>query len=127
MFCSDVKVTGRYLKVWRLVRATRVVSKFGGLNRSEYLQSRNEVRAEVAVRGVVKSRLFRPRRKAEVVEEEMRKRTPQSTGIGGQTSRERFIEITLGRAYCQQGLAATCKDSLLNLVSEAKKDNEFGA
>jgi hypothetical protein len=57
----------------------------------------------------------------------MRKCTPQSTGIGGQTSKERFIEITLGRTYCQQGLAATCKDSSLSPSGEAKKDNKFGA
>ena len=86
------------LKKRGLVRATRVVSKFGGLNRSEYLQSRNEVRIEVAVRNIVRSRLRRPRRKADVLKEEMRKCTSKGTGIGGQTSKERFTEITLGRA-----------------------------
>ena len=48
--------------------------------------------------------------KAEVLEEEMRRSTLESTGIGGQTSAERSIEITLGRTYYQQGLVATCKD-----------------
>jgi hypothetical protein len=67
-------------------------------------------RTEVAVRGIVESRLRRPRRKAEVLKEEMRKCTSKDTGIGGQTSKERFTEITLGRTYCQQGLAATCED-----------------
>jgi hypothetical protein len=40
----------------------------------------------------------------------MKKCTPKNTGIGGQTSEERFTEITLGRTYYQQGFAATCKD-----------------
>ena len=31
-------------------------------------------------------------------------------GVGAQASGERFAEITLGRAYCQQRLAATYKD-----------------
>jgi hypothetical protein len=48
--------------------------------------------------------------KAEVLEEEMRKYTSESTGVLGQTSIERSTEITLGRTYWQQGLAATCKD-----------------
>jgi len=50
------------------------------------------------------------------LEEEMRECTPKDTGIGGQTSKERFTEITLGRTHDQQGLAATCKDRLLNLA-----------
>ena len=92
------------------VRATWVTSKLGGLNRSEYLQPGYEVRTEVAVRGLVACRLFLPWRKADALEEEMRKCTLRNTGVGGQTSKERSAEITLGRTYNQQGLVTTCKD-----------------
>ena len=56
-----------------------------------------------------------PREKADVLEEEMRNRTPKNTGVWGQTSAERSIEITLGKTYYQQGLAATGKDYLSEL------------
>jgi hypothetical protein len=93
-----------------IVRATRVASKQRGLNRREYLQPRKSVRTEVAVRVIVTCRSIQFREKADVLEEEMRKCTPRSTGVWGQTSLERLMEITLGRACYQQGLVATCKD-----------------
>lgn len=40
----------------------------------------------------------------------MRNCIPKNTGAWGQTSTESSIEITLGKTYYQQGLAATCKD-----------------
>ena len=44
--------------------------------------------------------LLRPQwRKAEVLEEEMRKCTLKNTVVRDQTSKERFTEITLGRTY----------------------------
>jgi hypothetical protein len=82
-----------------MVRATRVASKLGGLNRSKYLQLRNKVHTEVAVWNNVECRLRCPRRKAEALEEEMRKCTLKNTRVRGQTSKERFTEITLGRTY----------------------------
>jgi len=48
--------------------------------------------------------------KADDLWEETSMRTIDSTVIGGQTSKERFVEITSGRTITQQGLTATCKD-----------------
>jgi len=42
--------------------------------------------------------------------EETSTSTVGDTGVWGQTSKERFVEITSGRTISQQGLAATCKD-----------------
>ena len=48
--------------------------------------------------------------KADVTGEETGKCTLSSTVVGVQASEESSAEITLGRAFTQQGLAATCKD-----------------
>lgn len=50
-----------------------------------------------------------------------------TAGVWVQASRERFAEITLGRAYCQQGRAATCKDSWYKANTEAVRGFRFGA
>lgn len=42
----------------------------------------------------------------------MGKRTQPAAGVGVQASRERYAEITSGRAILQQGLTTTCKDPL---------------
>ena len=67
-------------------------------------------RTEVAVRNIVFCRSLQLREKADALEEETRKCTPKSTGVGSQTSTERLIEITLGRAYYQKRLVTTFKD-----------------
>jgi len=51
--------------------------------------------------------------KAEVLEEETGKCTPRAAGVRIQARKEGFTEITSGRSYSQQGLATTCKDSLI--------------
>lgn len=56
MFCLDVKRMGRYWTKVQEVRAIGILSKAGGLNISEYLQSRYSLRTEIAVRIVVMSR-----------------------------------------------------------------------
>jgi hypothetical protein len=48
--------------------------------------------------------------KADVTGEETGKCTLSATAVGVQASEERSAAITLGRAFTQQGLAATCKD-----------------
>jgi hypothetical protein len=48
--------------------------------------------------------------KADVTGEETGERTLSATVVGVQASDERSAELTLGRAFMQQGLAATCKD-----------------
>ena len=48
--------------------------------------------------------------KADVTGEETGKSTLSATVVGVQASEESSAEITLGRAFTQQGLAATCKD-----------------
>jgi hypothetical protein len=48
--------------------------------------------------------------KAVVVWEETGRCTTRAAGVGVQARRERFAELTLGRANVQQGLATTCKD-----------------
>lgn len=55
------------------------------------------------------------------MEEVMRECTPERTGVRGQTSKERSAEITLGRTYIQQGLAATCKDWIPEHNSKGKQ------
>ncbi len=50
--------------------------------------------------------------KAEVSQEEMGKSTAGAAGTQARAYRERSTEITSGRDLFQQGLAATCKDSL---------------
>ncbi|MFQ6093311.1 MAG: transposase [bacterium] len=50
--------------------------------------------------------------KADVSWEETSISTKRTTGVWVQASRERFAEITPGRAISQQGLAATCKGLL---------------
>jgi hypothetical protein len=37
--------------------------------------------------------------------------TTETAGVGVQTHRERFVEITTGRTNFQQGFATTCEDS----------------
>ncbi len=48
--------------------------------------------------------------KAVVVWEETGRCTTRAAGVGVQARRERFAELTSGRANVQQGLATTCKD-----------------
>ncbi len=43
--------------------------------------------------------------------EEMGMCTTEGIGVWVQATRERFAEITSGRAIFRQGLVATCKDS----------------
>jgi len=50
-----------------------------------------------------------------------------TTGVWVQASRERFAEITLGRAYVQQGCAATCEDSWYKGKTEAVRGLRSGA
>jgi hypothetical protein len=50
--------------------------------------------------------------KAEVLWEETGKRTTRAAGVGVLARRERFAEITSGRAIWQQGVTTTCKDLL---------------
>jgi len=40
----------------------------------------------------------------------------KQAGVRIQARRERFTEITPGKSYFQQGLTATCKDSLLRVI-----------
>ena len=49
------------------------------------------------------------------------------TVVRVQASWERFAEITPGRAYFQQGRAATCKDSLYEASAEAVRGFRSGA
>ena len=48
--------------------------------------------------------------KADVLWEETGKCTTRAAGVGVLARRERFAEITSGKAISQQGLTATCKD-----------------
>ena len=67
-------------------------------------------RADVAARGLADCRPISKLGKAEALREETSTRTAGSAGVGVQATRERFAEITSGRASIQQGLTATCKD-----------------
>ena len=60
--------------------------------------------------------------KAEVLWEETGRSTRGDAEVGGQASKERFTEITSGRATIQQGLATTCKD----LPDEARAEEVGG-
>jgi hypothetical protein len=69
-----------------------------------------QFRTEVAVRVIVVCRAGLDVVKADVLWEETSKCTRETAGVRVQASRERFAEITPGRANFQQGLTATCKD-----------------
>jgi hypothetical protein len=58
--------------------------------------------------------------KAAVAEEEPGKCNLPTVGIGAQASQEGFSEITSGRTRWQQGLVATCKDSLTETKSRSR-------
>jgi len=95
------------------VGATWVASKLGGLNIKECLQPRDAF--PYGSRCTGKERESRPCQiggKAGVLWEETGKGTGGDAGVWGQASKERPAEITSGRATIQQGLAATCKDSM---------------
>ena len=55
--------------------------------------------------------------KADVLWEETSKRTIGTAGVRVKASGERFVEVTLGRSFIQQGLTATCKDLLTKAVT----------
>ena len=55
--------------------------------------------------------------KADALWEETSKCTTGSAGVRVQASGERFVEVTLGRSYVQQGLTATCTDLLTEAVT----------
>ncbi len=65
--------------------------------------------------------------KADVSWEETGESTRRTTGVWVQAARERFAEITLGRACFQQGRAATCKDSGYKGKTEAVRGFRSGA
>jgi len=48
--------------------------------------------------------------KADALWEETSACTMGTAGVRVQASEERFVEVTLGRSYVQQGLVATCTD-----------------
>jgi hypothetical protein len=48
--------------------------------------------------------------------------TTGTAGVRVQASGERFAEITLGKAYFQQGLAATCTDWYLEREQRVPED-----
>ena len=57
--------------------------------------------------------------------EEPGKRTQQTAGVWARASEEGFAEITSGRSQRQQGLVATCKDSLNEAEAEGG-ENRMG-
>ena len=65
--------------------------------------------------------------KAEVLWEETDESTTRAAGVGVLARRERFAEITSGRAYFQQGRAASCKDSRNKGKTEDVRGFRFGA
>ena len=65
--------------------------------------------------------------KADVSWEETGICTRRTAGVWVQASGERFAEITLGRAYFQQGHAATCKDSRYKANAKAVRGFRSGA
>ncbi len=69
--------------------------------------------------GFAKRRPAHSTGKAVVLWEETGKCTIRAAGVGVLARRERFVEITSGRSYFQQGLTATCKDLMF-------KDNSVG-
>ncbi len=50
-----------------------------------------------------------------------------TAGVRVQATGERFAEITLGRAYFQQGRAATCEDSRYKGKTKALRELRSGA
>jgi len=77
--------------------------------------------------GVAKRRPVPNVGKAEVLREETGKSTSRAAGVGVQARRERFAEITSGRSFFQQGLTATCKDSMFKVNTEASGGIRIGA
>jgi len=65
--------------------------------------------------------------KANVLGEETGECTLGAAGVGVQTREKRSAEITSGRTYAQQGLAATCEDLRHEMQSEAEGGQRFGA
>ena len=55
--------------------------------------------------------------KAEALWEETSTCTLGTAGVRVQASGERFVEVTLGRSFTQQGLTATCTDPLTKAVT----------
>ncbi len=94
------------------VGATGGSSKCGRLNVMEWLQPRENRAVEVALQ-----RLFLARQtclvlgEADALREEASKCTAGVSRGKGPSTYTRIAEIMLGRAYFQQGRAATCKDS----------------
>jgi hypothetical protein len=80
-----------------------VASRPGGLNISEWLQSRNHGSARKSLSGYLRvADPLSPEGKAEAVGEAMGKGTQRTAGIWAQASREGLTEITSGRAIFQQ-------------------------
>jgi len=65
--------------------------------------------------------------KADVSWEETGICTRRITGVWVQASRERFVEITLGKTNFQQGLVKTCKDLLIKGKTETMRGFWSGA
>jgi hypothetical protein len=55
--------------------------------------------------------------KADVLWEETSACTMGSAGVRVQASGDRFVEVTLGRSFTQQGLTATCTDPLTKALT----------
>ena len=84
-----------------------MASKPGGLNIKKSLQPREATPYGSRCTDLLLSCRVSPYlTKADVSWEETGKRTRRTTGVWVQASRERFAEITLGRASVQQGGAA---------------------
>ena len=78
----------------------------------EWLQPRESIPVQKSLCGeFVECRPTSELGKADALWEETSTCTMGTAGVRAQASGERFAEITPGRAYFQQGRAATCKDS----------------
>jgi len=105
-----------------------VASKPGGLNITKSLQPRElDLYGSRCTDMLLRCRVGPYVTKADASWEETGKRTGRTTGVWVQASRERFAEITLGRACFQQGRAATCKDSWYKGKTEAVRGFRSGA
>ena len=127
MTCSDVRVTNR-----------PAGNCSGGSDQGGKQTERpehNEMAATSKIPSAVKSleRNFTVRRpiallgKADAAGEVTGKGNLQTVVVGAQASWERLAEITSGRAYCQQGPVATCKDQQHEVRPEAGEGNRLGA
>ena len=110
------------------VGATGGASKCGSLNVMEWLQPREDRAVEVALQ-----RLFLARQtclvlgEADALREEASKCTAGVSRGKGPSTYTRIAEIMLGRAYFQQGRAATCKDSRYKVNTKAVRGFRAGA